>query len=159
QRRLVTLARGSPFRSVKRFSLFREELRRAWRELRGAELSPLRGAAAIALGLFIGSQPIFGCHTPLVVLLCVWFRLDGAIASVASAVSSRFFAPALLTAEVQVGAMLRTGGAIRLDLEVARAGTWEVLSKFGGYAFLGAPVVGLALAGAGALLTYTGIVA
>src|SRR5262249_26373675 len=133
--------------------------RRAWRELRGGELSPLRGAAAIALGLFIGSQPIFGCHTPLVILLCVWFRLDGAIAWVASNVSNPFFAPALLTAEVQVGAVLRAGGPIRFDVEVARAGTWQVLSKFGGYAFLGAPVVGLALAVAGALVTYGSLVA
>src|SRR5262249_9029933 len=135
------------------------ELRRAWRELRGGEMSPIRAAAAMGLGLFVGSQPIFGCHTPLVVLLCLWFRLDGAIAWVASNVSNPFFAPALLTAEVQVGAILRTGAPIRFDLEIAHNGTWDVLSKFGGYAFVGAPVVGVALAVAGAIVTYGGLVA
>jgi uncharacterized protein (DUF2062 family)/SAM-dependent methyltransferase len=139
--------------------LFREELRRVWRELRGPELSPSRGAAAVALGLFIGSQPIFGCHTPLVIVLCLWFRLDGAIAWVASNVSNPFFAPALLTAEVQVGAWLRTGSPIRFDVEVARLGAWEFLTHFGAYAFVGAPLVGLGLALAGAAGTYGGVVA
>ncbi|MCC6556915.1 MAG: DUF2062 domain-containing protein [Polyangiaceae bacterium] len=134
-----------------KFSPLREELRRAFRELRGGALSPARAAAAVAIGLFIGSQPIFGCHTPLVLVLCLWFRLDAAIAWVASNISNPFFAPALLTAEVQVGAYLRTGSLLRLDQEIGRA---DALSRFAGTMFLGAPVVGLALAGAGAALTY-----
>jgi uncharacterized protein (DUF2062 family)/SAM-dependent methyltransferase len=137
-----------------KFSLFREEVRRVWREMRGDAMSPARGAAAVALGLFIGSQPIFGCHTPLVLGLCLWFRLDAAIAWVASNVSNPFFAPALLTAEVQVGAWLRTGAPIRIDQAITQAGAF---SSFAGYMFLGAPVVGLALAAAGAAATYAGV--
>jgi len=124
---------------VARFSPLKEEARRAWRELRGGALSPARAAAAVAIGLFIGSQPIFGCHTPLILVLCLWFGLDGAIAWIASNVSNPFFAPALLTAEVQVGAYLRTGSLLRLDQEIGRA---DALSKFAGFMFLGAPVVG-----------------
>ena len=138
-----------------KFSLLREEARRAWRELRGSELSPARGAAAVAIGLFIGSQPIFGCHTPLVLLICLWLRLDAAICWVAANISNPFFAPVLLTAEVQVGAWIRTGAVLRLDQEVSRADAW---SKFAGYMFLGAPAVGLALAATGAALTF-GVVA
>ncbi|EYF02130.1 DUF2062 domain-containing protein [Chondromyces apiculatus] len=134
-----------------RFSLLREEARRAWRELRGSDLSPARGAAAVAIGLFIGSQPIFGCHTPLVLLFCFWFRLDAAIAWVAANISNPFFAPALLTAEVQVGALLKRGEVLRLDQEVTHADAW---ARFAGYMFLGAPVVGIALAAGGALLTW-----
>lgn len=134
-----------------KFSLLREEARRAWRELRGSELSPARGAAAVAIGLFIGSQPIFGCHTPLVLVLCLWLRLDAAIAWVAANISNPFFAPALLTAEVQAGAWLRTGAVLRLDQEVTRADAW---SRFAGYMFLGAPLVGLTLAVLGAGLTF-----
>ncbi len=137
-----------------KFSLFREEVRRVWREMRGDAMSPGRGAAAVALGLFIGSQPIFGCHTPLVLVLCLYFRLDAAIAWVASNVSNPFFAPALLTAEVQVGAWVRTGAPLRLDEAVTQAGAW---SSFAGYMFLGAPVVGLALAALGGVSTWAGV--
>ncbi|AKT37101.1 DUF2062 domain-containing protein [Chondromyces crocatus] len=135
-----------------RFSLLREEARRAWRELRGSELSPERGAAAVAIGLFIGSQPIFGCHTPLVLLLCFWWRLDAAIAWVAANISNPFFAPALLTAEVQVGAFLKNGEILRLDEAVSHEDAW---AQFAGYMFLGAPAVGLGLAILGASITWS----
>ena len=84
-------------------SLLREELKRAWRELRGADLSPARAAAAVALGLFIGSQPIFGLHTPLVLIICLLLQLDALLAWVASNISNPFFAPFLMTGEVLVG--------------------------------------------------------
>lgn len=136
----------------KKFSLFREELKRVWRDLRGGALTPNRAAASVALGLFIGSQPIFGCHTPLVIGICLWFQLDAAVAWIASNVSNPFFAPFLLTGEVQVGGYLRTGTLLHLDQEVMRDG-FKVISQFAGYLFLGAPFVGLALAGTGAALT------
>jgi len=139
------------------FSLFKEEVRRAWRDLRGAELSPARGAAAVALGLFIGSQPIFGCHTPLVLIICLWFRLDAAICWVAANISNPFFAPALLTIEVQVGAFVRTGSLIRMDVEAAKLGIGGFIKEFGGDLFLGAPFVGLALAAVGGGLTFAGL--
>jgi uncharacterized protein (DUF2062 family)/2-polyprenyl-3-methyl-5-hydroxy-6-metoxy-1,4-benzoquinol methylase len=133
------------------FSLFREELRRAWRELRGSRLSPLRGAAAVAIGLFVGSQPIFGLHTLIVLGLCVWFQLDFAVAWVASNISNPFFAPALLTAEVQVGGYLRTGVFLRLDREAVQPGA---LWHLAGYLAFGAPLVGLALAVLGGGVTW-----
>ncbi|WP_437732406.1 DUF2062 domain-containing protein [Sorangium sp. So ce1335] len=134
-----------------RYSPLREEARRAWRELRGSELSAGRTAVAVAIGLFIGSQPIFGCHTPLVLLLCLWFRLDAAIAWVAANISNPLFAPALLTAEVQVGAYLRTGSWLRLHEKMSWA---QALSEFPEYMFLGAPVVGIALAALGGGLIF-----
>ncbi|WP_438015973.1 DUF2062 domain-containing protein [Sorangium sp. So ce315] len=137
-----------------RYSPLREEARRAWRELRGSELSAGRTAVAVAIGLFIGSQPIFGCHTPLVLLLCLWFRLDAAIAWVAANISNPLFAPALLTAEVQVGAYLRTGSWLRLHEKMSWA---QALSEFPEYMFLGAPVVGLALAVVGGGLIFVGL--
>ncbi|WP_437925984.1 DUF2062 domain-containing protein [Sorangium sp. So ce291] len=134
-----------------KYSPLREEVRRAWRELRGSELSAGRTAVAVAIGLFIGSQPIFGCHTPLVLLLCLWFRLDAAIAWVAANISNPLFAPALLTAEVQVGAYLRTGSWLRLHEKMSWA---QALSEFPEYMFLGAPVVGIALAAVGGGLIF-----
>jgi uncharacterized protein (DUF2062 family)/SAM-dependent methyltransferase len=137
------------------YSPWREELRRGWRELRGPATTPLRTAASVAVGLFIGSLPIFGCHTPLVIALCLWFQLDGAVAWLASNISNPLFAPALLTAEVQIGALLRTGAILRLDHELTRTGA---LGHFVGYMFLGAPLMGLVLAAGGGVLSY-GVVA
>lgn len=142
----------------KRFSMFREELRRVWKDLRGGALTPRRAALSVALGLFIGSQPIFGCHTPLVIAICLWFQLDAAVAWIASNVSNPFFAPFLMTGEVQVGAYLRRGSFLHLDQEVMRDG-FQVISRFAGYLFLGSPFVGLALAGAGAALTFGSVAA
>ena len=136
-----------------RFSLLREELRRALRELRGGRLSPARGAAAVALGLVIGSQPIFGCHFPLIVVLCLWLRLDALITYVAANISNPFFAPALLTAEVEVGALLRTGARPRFDHALDRAAAFH----FAGDLAVGAPTVGLGLALAGGALTFVAL--
>jgi SAM-dependent methyltransferase/uncharacterized protein (DUF2062 family) len=140
--------------SKENFSLWREELRRAWLELRGPETTPVRAAVSVAIGVFIGSLPIFGCHTPLIIVLCIWFQLDGAIAWIVSNVSNPFFAPALLTAEVQIGAWLRTGTVLHLDREVTHAGA---LRHFVGYLFAGAPVVGAILAIGGAAITFAAV--
>ncbi|MBK8253356.1 MAG: DUF2062 domain-containing protein [Polyangiaceae bacterium] len=145
-------------KTEKKFSLFREELKRVWKDLRGGALTPRRAALSVALGLFIGSQPIFGCHTPLVIGICLWFQLDAALAWVASNVSNPFFAPFLMTGEVQVGAYVREGQFIYLDKEVMRDG-FQVISKFTGYLFIGSPFVGLGLALIGALVTYGGVAA
>jgi uncharacterized protein (DUF2062 family)/2-polyprenyl-3-methyl-5-hydroxy-6-metoxy-1,4-benzoquinol methylase len=134
------------------FSPWREELKRAWRELRGPRTTPGGAAISVALGLFIGSLPIFGCHTPLVIGLCLWFQLDGAIAWLASNVSNPIFAPVLLAAEVEIGSWLRTGTTFRFDHELMRA---SVLRDSIGYLCLGAPLAGLALALCGGAIAYT----
>ncbi|MBW2453120.1 MAG: DUF2062 domain-containing protein [Deltaproteobacteria bacterium] len=132
-------------------SLFREELRRAWRELRGADLSPTRAALAVALGLFIGSQPIFGCHTPLVLTICILLQLDGLLAWVASNISNPFFAPFLVAGEIQLGGYLHTGEVMALSPELA----WETaMSDYALYALSGAPIIGLALAIVGGLMVF-----
>ena len=136
-----------------KFSLVREELRRALRELRGGRLSPARGAAAVALGLFIGCQPIFGCHFPVVVVLCLWLRLDALIAYVAANISNPFVAPALMTAEVEVGAFVRTGARPRFDHALDRATAF----RFAGDLAVGSPLVGLALAIAGGALAFVAL--
>ncbi|MCC6525530.1 MAG: DUF2062 domain-containing protein, partial [Polyangiaceae bacterium] len=127
-------------------SLAREELRRAWHELRGPTQSPARAAAAVALGVFVGSFPLFGVHTPLVLVLCLWLRLDAALGWVASNVSNPLFAPFLVTAEVEVGSYLATGRFMPFDVE--RLG--EVVR----YALLGAPFVAAGLAVVAFALSY-----
>ncbi|MEZ4299605.1 MAG: DUF2062 domain-containing protein [Polyangiaceae bacterium] len=141
----------------KKFSLFREELKRMWKDLRGGAMTPRRAAISVALGLFIGSQPIFGCHTPLVIAICLWFQLDAALAWMASHVSNPFFAPFLMTGEVQTGAYLRNGEFLQIDQEVMKDG-FKAISVFAEYLFLGSPLVGVGLALVGGCLTF-GLVA
>ena len=105
----------------------------------------------MALGLFVGCQPIFGCHLPVIVFLCLWLRLDALVAYVAANVSNPFMAPAILTAEVQIGALLRTGERPRFDEALTRSGAF---AHFAGDLALGAPVFGLGLALAGGALTF-----
>ncbi|MFT3766606.1 MAG: DUF2062 domain-containing protein [Minicystis sp.] len=136
--------------SSKKFSLFREELRRALRELRGGRLSPARGAAAVALGLFVGCQPVFGCHLPIIVFLCLWLRLDALIAYVAANISNPFVAPAIITAEVELGAFLRTGARPKFEHALDRATAFH----FAGDLVVGAPVFGLVLAAGGGAVIF-----
>jgi uncharacterized protein (DUF2062 family)/SAM-dependent methyltransferase len=143
-----------PVRAGPPFSFWREELKRGWSELRGPGTTPARAAVSVAIGLFVGSLPIFGCHTPIVVVLCVWFQLDAAVAWVAANVSNPLFAPALLAAEIHIGAWLRHGahGApLVFDRGTTRAG--QVRHVLGDL-FLGAPVAALGLAVLGAAVAY-----
>ncbi|MDI1428264.1 DUF2062 domain-containing protein [Polyangium sorediatum] len=139
------------------FSLWREELRRAFRDLQGEDLSPARLGAAVAIGLFIGSLPVFGFHLLLVLVVCLRLRLHAVLAYAAANVSNPFFAPFLITAEIQVGARLRTGAWLRLDAPI-EAG-YRALVDFAGYMLVGAPLVGLALAAAGFALTVAFVLA
>mgnify|MGYP000913294881 CR=1 FL=1 len=102
------------------------------------------------MGAFIGCLPIFGLHLPIVLLLSLRMRLDGAIAYVAANISNPFFAPFLFAGQVQVGALILEGRLpeIETKLDMARA-----LSSFPKYLLVGSPVVGVGAAvvlGAGA---------
>jgi len=134
------------------FSLWREEFKRAFRDLQGEDLSPERLAFAVALGLFIGSQPVFGLHLVIVLVVCLKLRLHAVLCYAAANISNPFVAPLLLTAEVQVGARVRTGSWLRLDREI-EAG-YRALFDFAGYMLLGAPLVGLGLALVGFAFTW-----
>lgn len=137
--------------SAPRFSPAREELRRVFHELRGRELSPARGAAAVALGLFIGSIPVFGLHAPLVLALCLWFRLDAIIAYLFANISNPLFAPFLITAEVQIGSYLRTGAFLAFDRDTIRS---LAFSRFAADLALGAPLFAAGAALTGGALTW-----
>jgi len=132
--------------------LWREELARAYVELRGSKVTPLRGALSVALGLWVGSIPAFGLHTPVVLALCLWLRLDGLLAWVASNVSNPLFAPFLVMGEVQMGAYVITGAPLDyFDVEAAReTGFSGVLL----YAFAGSPFVATGIAALGMLIVY-----
>ena len=87
----------------------RTTLGEGWRRLRGGELNPLRAAASIAIGLFIGVTPLWGVHFLLVLAVCLPLRLDAALAYLASNISLPFIAPFLSFAEVEIGTRVLTG--------------------------------------------------
>lgn len=130
---------------TKRYSFVREELRRVWSDIRGGDLSPARIGASVALGAFIGCLPIFGLHLPVVLLLCLRFRLDGALAYVAANISNPFMAPFIIAAEVQLGAVCIEGELPDLGKSIALG---DALSSFPKYLAVGAPLfaVGAGLA-------------
>lgn len=135
------------------FSFWREECKRAFRDLEGEDLTPARLGAAVAVGLFIGSQPVFGLHLVLVLFVCLKLRLHAVLSYIAANISNPFFAPALITAEIQVGGRIRTGHWPRLDREI-QAG-YGALVDFAGYLIVGAPSVGVGLAVAGFACTWS----
>lgn len=128
--------------SARPFSFPREELRRVWCDIRGGDLSPERIAASVALGAFIGCLPIFGLHLPIVLLLCLRLRLDGALAYLAANISNPFMAPLLIAGELQIGALIVDGELPDLG---GRVSLGDALSSFPKYLVVGAPIVGAGL--------------
>ena len=129
----------------------RQRLRLLWRRLRGGELSRGRASASIAVGLFIGSLPLYGFHLPLCLAVCLPLRLDVVAAYIAANISNPLIAPFLVTAEVEVGSLILTGEALAFDVERARE---TGVSGFALQAAVGSLVIGSVLAMCGAGLTW-----
>jgi 2-polyprenyl-3-methyl-5-hydroxy-6-metoxy-1,4-benzoquinol methylase/uncharacterized protein (DUF2062 family) len=150
----TTLPAAVTASSAKPPSLLREELKRAWRELRGADATPGRTALAVAIGLFVGCQPAFGTHTPVVLAVCLALQLDAALAWVAANVSIPPIAVFLVPAEVQVGSYVLTGETLPFAWSTFAATGLKGVALF---AFTGSAIIGAALASAAGLLVYGGI--
>ena len=132
-------------------SRVRPRLREAWARLRGGELTPKRAASSVAVGLAIGVTPLWGAHWAMVLAVCVPLELDAAIAFLASNVSLPFIAPFLTFAEIEIGAWLRTGHALPLDVEAVRTnGVGGFLAELA----IGSVVLAIALASLGFAVTY-----
>lgn len=136
-----------------KFSFWREECKRALRDLQGEDLTPTRLGLAVGVGFFIGSQPVFGLHLLLVLFVCLKLRLNAVLSYVAANISNPFFAPALITAEIEVGGKIRTGQWLRLEREI-QAG-YGAFVDFAGHLIVGAPIVGASLAVAGFACTWS----
>lgn len=122
-----------------------------WRRLRGTPGSPLAAAAAVAIGLFIGCQPLYGLHFVLVIAVCVPLRLDAVLSYLAANISNPFVAPFLIFSEVEAGAYVTTGRFVAFDVEQARA-TGAV--GFARQLFVGSVLLGGVLALIGFGLAY-----
>jgi uncharacterized protein (DUF2062 family)/2-polyprenyl-3-methyl-5-hydroxy-6-metoxy-1,4-benzoquinol methylase len=130
---------------------FRARLKWLWKRLRGGELTPSRLGKSVALGLFIGVQPIYGLHLPLCAALAVPLRLDLIATYAAANVSIAPLAPFLLALEVEVGALLLSGRHAAFSVEQAR----ELgITGFVAQAVVGALLLGSILGFLGGLGTW-----
>jgi uncharacterized protein (DUF2062 family)/SAM-dependent methyltransferase len=122
--------------------------REVWTRLRGGELTPLRAALSVAVGLAIGVTPLWGLHFILVLAVCVPLRLDAPVAYLAANISIPLIAPFLTMAELEIGSFLMTGAALPASLASvqARGGALFVREVVAGTAVF-APL--MALAGGG----------
>jgi uncharacterized protein (DUF2062 family) len=125
---------------------------RGWvRDLRTEGAGRVREAAAVGLGIFIGCLPFYGFHLLLVAVLGWLLRLNRLRMYVAANISNPLFAPALIFAEVQTGALLRRGEFHRVTLDAIRhTDPWI----YGGDVLFGSAVLGAALGAALAFTTY-----
>jgi SAM-dependent methyltransferase len=122
-----------------------------WRRLRGTPGSPVRAASAVAVGLFIGCQPLYGLHLVLVLAICLPLKLDSVLSYLAANISNPLVAPFLIFAEVEAGSLLLTGRWVAFDVEQARR---TGASGFAQQLLVGSLAVGAALALLGFLFGY-----
>jgi uncharacterized protein (DUF2062 family)/SAM-dependent methyltransferase len=123
-----------------------------WRRLRGTPGHPARAALAVAIGLFIGVQPLYGLNFVLVMAVCLPLRLDAVLSYLAANISNPLMAPFLIFAEVEVGSFLTAGQWAAFDIAQARA---TGAAGFARQLFVGSLVVGAVLAALGFAIGYT----
>lgn len=130
---------------------FRSRLARLWRRLRGGELSRRRASGSIAVGLFVGSLPLYGLHLPLCLAICLPLRLDAVTAYIAANISNPLFAPFLLAAEIEAGSLVIDGRFVELDIEHLKH---TGITGFATQLAIGSVIVGGLLAAVGALVAW-----
>jgi uncharacterized protein (DUF2062 family) len=129
----------------------KELLRRAWKRLRGGELTASRAAVSVMIGLAVGVTPLWGTHWMIVLALTVPLRLDAGLALLASNVSLPFVAPFITLTEVELGARLLRGTWLPVDPRGLRR---EDLTPLLGEVAIGTLLVAVATAALGGALTY-----
>jgi uncharacterized protein (DUF2062 family) len=104
--------------------------------------TPVRQAAAVGLGTFIGCQPIYGLHLALCVIAARWLGLNRLTMYLSTYISNPLTLPFLLLAGWQVGYLVLHGhapgrGAVSLEVGSLLGMTRDLL--------VGSLIVGLAL--------------
>jgi uncharacterized protein (DUF2062 family) len=134
----------------------RSKLHGAWRRLRGGELTPLRAALSVGVGLLIGVTPAWGVHIFLVLFVCVPLNLDAPVSYLAANISIPPVAPFLWLAEVEIGAWVLTRHPLPLDVAALRAtGPWVFAKELVTGTLLFAPAVAVL----GGIATYAAVAA
>jgi uncharacterized protein (DUF2062 family)/trans-aconitate methyltransferase len=114
-------------------------------------MTPRRAAGSVAVGLFVGVQPLFGLHLPLCMLLCWPLRLDVLLAYAAAHVSNPILAPLIVFAELEIGSWIVDGRWLSIDWH--GLGIRDVIAV-GWRGIVGSLTLGVILAFAGASGTF-----
>jgi uncharacterized protein (DUF2062 family) len=125
-------------------------MRETWRRLRGGELSPVRAAGSVAVGLFVGFVPLYGIQTPICLAFTLPLKLDFPLAWVTTNIANPFTAPFIILFDIELGAWLAEGRWHALstsDFEIKKLGPFLV------HALLGGAVAGAAAALVGGAVT------
>lgn len=124
------------------------------RELRSEANTPGRHSVAVGVGVFVGCTPFYGFHLALSYAVAKLLRVSRLTVYLAANISNPFVLPALVLAEVQVGALLLRGEYRALSVQAMRAtDPWS----FGLDVLAGAVVVGATLGGVAAGVTYAAL--
>ena len=122
---------------------------RLFQELRTEGGTPLRTAAAVGLGIFIGCLPLWGVHLAICVLVGRLLRLSRLKMYLAANISNPLVLPFLLLAQIQVGRFARRGDFYALTLQDVRlTPSW----LFGADLAVGSLIVGVGLGVLGAAI-------
>jgi uncharacterized protein (DUF2062 family)/SAM-dependent methyltransferase len=126
-------------------------LRRVVWQLRTEGVGPVREAAAIGLGIFIGCFPLYGFHLLLCLFVGWCLGLNRLKMYLAANISNPLMAPLLILTELQTGGWFRRGQLHSLTLDTVRnVDPWS----FGADLIVGSLVVGGVLGGLGGAATY-----
>jgi uncharacterized protein (DUF2062 family) len=131
----------------------REQLRKSGRglqNLRARDLSPERAASSVAVGLFVGSTPLYGFHLPICAGLSYVLGLDLLITYLAANISIAPVVPVMVFSQVQIGTLVLEGHWLSVSLTNFN---WEEALQMTKRLFVGALLVGSALSAVGGLST------
>ena len=82
--------------------------------------SPGRLGAAVAVGVFVGTLPLYGLHLAICLGLAWLLRLNKATVYLAANISNPLFAPVLVAVSLAIGRAVRFGGWRPVDLSSGR---------------------------------------
>ena len=123
--------------------------RRLLNRLRGGRLEPWRAGFSVAVGLFVGVQPLYGLHLPLCLIICLPLRLDVVLAYAAANISIPLFAPIIVLTEIQLGSLVLDGKLLAIHLSQLKSGrAVHLVAQLG----IGAILLGVILSTLGGLV-------
>ena len=128
----------------------RNRIHQLWAHLRSEHTAPGKLGWAVAVGLFLGTLPVYGLHLPICIAFAYVLRLNKITVYLAANISNPLIAPFLVAAGIAIGEWVRFGVVRPVDLGDA-ATFMEGLSVMGGVLpdmFLSC-MVGDAILGAG----------
>jgi uncharacterized protein (DUF2062 family) len=90
-----------------------------WDQIRKQHNTPGQVGGAVAVGLFLGTLPLYGIHLPLCIGAAWALKLNKITVYLAANISNPFVAPFLIAGGIALGEYLRFGQLRPLDLDQA----------------------------------------